>query len=232
MIEVKDLKFKFEKVFAEDISFEVEKGDIYFLLCKEEAFRIHFFELLRGYRKQYTGEIFINGNSIRERQIESQVAFINIVEEVSDYDVDVTMGQFMDYVCSMGKIDKLKVLEHLIRLNVDESCLKRRIREEKPDIFKMVYLSILLGKGTNNFVFNNFVNVEDKIYQVEFNKTLIRKRDEGSAILYLTSDIFYAFQVADKISFVKNGYLTPAAPLISTDFKDMDVMKLYKQYMI
>jgi ABC-2 type transport system ATP-binding protein len=232
MIEVKQLKFKFDAVFAEDISFQVEKGEIYFILCKEEAFRSHFFELMRGYRKPFTGDIIIGGRSVTDRQNHSNVAFINMIDEVSDFETDVSMGQFVDYVCSMVKIDKLKVFEHLIRLNVDESCLKHRIKEERSDIFKMVYLSILLGMDTDYIVFNNFVNVEDKIVQVEFNKTMLRKRDEGKAILYLTSDIFYAFQVADKVSFIKSGYMAPAAPLISADFRDMDVMKLYKQYMI
>ena len=48
MIEVKQLKFKFDAVFAEDISFRVEKGEIYFILCKEEVFRRHLFELMRA----------------------------------------------------------------------------------------------------------------------------------------------------------------------------------------
>ena len=231
MIKVKDLKFKFGENFAENISFDVDFGEIYFIIFKEDPLRRHFFEIMRGFCSQFDGDIFIDGKSIFDSHSHLDAVFINRLEEVHEFDTDATMEQFIDYCCASGKIDKLAVFEHLIRLHINEDRLKKRIKDERPDIFRMVYLSVLLGMNTQNIVFNNFINVDDKVLQIEFNKTLIRKRNEGKSILYLTGDLFYAFHVADKISFVKNGYLAPTSPIVAADFKEMDVMKLYKQYM-
>lgn len=60
---------------------------------------------------------------------------------------------------------------------------------------------------------------------------LKEKAKEGKAILYLTQDLFYAYQLADRALFIKNGYLMPENPIHYDDLKEMDIMKLYNLYL-
>jgi ABC-type Na+ transport system ATPase subunit NatA len=120
----------------------------------------------------------------------------------------------------------------LLLFNIFETDLKQRVRNASPTMIKALYLSLLLAKNTKNIVIHDFIRGEEKEFELTFNRVLLQLKEEGKAILYITDDVFYAYRIADRVSFIKNGYLLPSEPIESKDLKELDTMEVYKHYLL
>ena len=119
----------------------------------------------------------------------------------------------------------------LLLFNCFEEDLRIKVRHADPARIRMVYLSLLLARDNTNIVVNDFIRGEERDLELKFNHVLLELKKQGKAILYLTGDIFYAYRIADRVSFIKNGYLVPDGPILAKDFKELDAMAVYKKYL-
>jgi ABC-type multidrug transport system ATPase subunit len=230
MIEIKNLVFNEEEGYSHGIDLTVKNGEIFFLLGKNEKCLLTLFEILRGFKKIKKDKIFLDAVDISQKS-NLPISWVNRIENISDFDVELTLSDFITFICNKNKTYKQRVLETLLIFNLFENRLKNKIKHVSHEDFKAVCLALSLSEDYPNIIFYDFVRGEDKEFEMSFNQLVKEKLGEGKAILYLTQDLFYTCQIADRVSFIKNGYLMPEKPILYEDLKEMDVMKLYKQYL-
>lgn len=230
MIEIKNLSFNEEDGFSNSIDLSVNNGEIYFLLCKNEKCLLILFEMIRGLKKIKKGKIFLDSVNITDEK-KISASCVNRIMDIADFDTEITLLDFINFMSNCQKAFKNKVLETLLNFNLYGKKLKKKIKNVYPEDFKATYLAISLANDYQNIVIYDFVRGEEKAFELNFNRLLREKVKEGKAIFYLTQDLFYACQIADRVIFMKNGYLMPENPIPYEDLKEMDVMKLYNQYL-
>ncbi len=229
MIEVKNLIFSEIDGFSNGIDLTVKNGEVYFLLCKNEKYLFTLFEFLRGFKALEPNIIFADSLDIScLKQI--PISWINRVEDIKDFDSEPTLLDTINFMSNNNKTMKKKILELLLTFNLFENNLKTKVKYTPAETFQAVYLAISLAADYQNIVIYDFIRGAGKEFEIQFNKLIKEKLEEGKAILYLTTDLFYAVQVADRVSFIKNGYLMPENPILYEDLKEMDMVKLYNQY--
>lgn len=230
MIKIEHLEYGENGSLLNDLNMRIENGEIYFLICKQEQCLETLFEILEGFRKINKGKIFVDSNDVTESE-KKNISSVNHIEDIGDFEVEVTLNNFIDYICGNNINLKNRVLEILFQFNLFEKDLNIKIKNSNLIDFKAVYLAISLMNDENNIVINDFIRGEDKEFELKFNILLEEMKQKDKAILYLTENIFYAYNIADRVSFIKNGNLMPAEPIISKHLKEMDMMTLYRKYL-
>lgn len=233
MIEIKNLSFSENGNFCNNLDFTVENGEVFFLLCKHGKCINTLFRMIGGLHKVETGHIFLDGIDAAESKKSKIIpaAAVDRLDRISDFETEISPMDYIHLMTHRTPAARQKVLESLLFFNLFEKNLKNKIKYTDASIFKAVYLAVLLANDYRNIIFFDFLRGEGKDFEINFNRLLREKVKEEKAILYLTQDLFYAYQVADRVNFIKNGYLMPDSPIAYEDLKEMDVMKLYQQYL-
>ena len=231
MIEAENLTIEGKNAVLNHISLDVKDGEIYVLMCKSERCSAAITNIMAGFQTVKEGEFRVDSRPVTRRWNRPMI-IINRLEDPMDFEPDLKLRDIVDFHCSVGKLKKKRVLEMLLLFNLFEEDLNKKVRHADAVEIKMLYISLLLSKDCNNIVINDFIRGEEKEFELKFNRVLLQMKKEGKAILYLTGDIFYAYRIADKVSFLKNGYLVPAEPILSKDLKELDAMEVYKKYLV
>jgi len=231
MFEIKNLTFESKETVLNHINLGVKDGEIYLLMCKSERCTATLTNIMAGFQTVKEGELRVDSQLVTDKR-NKPLVIINRMEEPMDFEPDLKLKDIVDFHCSVGGLKRKRILEMLLLFNLFEEDLKKKVRHANPVDIKLLYLSILLAIDYNNIVINDFIRGEEKEFELKFNRVLLQMKREGKAILYLTGDIFYAYRIADKVSFLKNGYLVPAEPIESKDLKELDAMAVYKKYLI
>ena len=186
--------------------------------------------MLQGFIEIEEGKIFLDSNDETDL-IERSILSVNRFENLRGFDREVTLKDFVDFTCSMGKEKKDEVLKILFKFDLFEKDLKKKIKLVDPFDFKAVYLALSVANDHKNIVIHDFINEGEKEFELRFNRLLKEIKKEGKAILYLTGNIFYSYRIADRVSFLKDGFLMPSDPIESEDLQEMDMMTLYKKFL-
>ena len=230
MIEIRALTARKDKILLNSIDLNVENGEIYLLLYNRLPYATLLCEMFAGYQTIEEGEILLNPQSSNGSD-NSELTIIHPVENADDFEPDLLLKDILELNYKRGGINKMRVLEFLLIFNLFADDLNKKVRYCSITDFKAFYLSLLLAQDQTNIIINDFVRGEDKAFELKFNGLLQELKKEGKAILYLTGDVFYAYRIADRVSFLKNGYLVPSEPIISKDFEELNAMDVYKKYL-
>lgn len=229
MITLKNISLEHGDFYLSAVSLQVRRGEIYFLLNRQNSCNDFLFDVLSGFRAPAGGEIFYDecrrilvGRSL-------PAAFINKVVDTADFETEARIGDWIDFLCSGGALRRESVLQTLMVLNFNEINLRKKVRDLTPEIFRQVYLALCLATDAPNIVINDFIKGTEKSLEIKFNKLLWQKKAAGRAILYLGNDIIYAAEIADRVGFIKNGHLLFEADAV--DIKDMDIKDLYYKFL-
>lgn len=231
MIEARNLTCETRDAVLNHVNFSVKDGEIYLLMCKKERCTSAFTDLMAGFQTIKEGEFRVDSRDETAAR-NKPLIIINRFEDPMDFEPDLRLKDIVDFHCKVGGVKKKRILEILLLFNRFEEDLKKRVRHSDLVDIKLLYLSTLLAKDCNNIVINDFIRGEEREFGLKFNRVLLQMKEEGKAILYLTGDIFYAYRIADKVSFLKNGYVVPAEPIVSKDLKELDAMAVYKKYLV
>ena len=212
---------------VQELDLTVQDGEIFCLLSKERSLLDSLFGVLRGFIAPNRGEVLYFGDPGPSGQNRTFIPNVNPM----DFVLEATLNAYMSFFSRASRLKREDVFEILIKLNIVDADLKKRVRDVDGELFRKVILALLLASPVPNMVINDFIHGEKKAFELEFNKLLMKKRDEGRAILYLTDNIFYALHIADRVSFIKRGHLLPREPISSNDLEDMDLMRLYRKYL-
>lgn len=207
----------------ESLSLQVADGEIVFLL--ERLGLEGLFAVLSGRRPADGGEFQFGPAPAGA----SPAVFIDRIEDAAEFETDARLGDWIEFLCAAGNVDRASVFKTLLLCNIHERQLKKRARDLAFEDFQQVYLALCLAGKEPNVVIHDFIRGAGKGFELKFNKLLLQRKAQGQSILYLGSDIFYASQIADRVGFVKNGRLLFEAE--AEDLKEMDIKGLYLQFL-
>lgn len=119
MIEVKNLVKRYgDNVAVDNLSFKVEKGQIYGFLGPNGAGKSTTMNIITGYIAASDGEVIINGHNIFEEP-ELAKQSIGYLPEMPPLYVDMTPYEYLKFVAELKKIDKKersKMIEEVMEL--------------------------------------------------------------------------------------------------------------------
>jgi ABC-2 type transport system ATP-binding protein len=106
LIEVKNLVKRYgDNVAVDNLSFKVEKGQIYGFLGPNGAGKSTTMNIMTGYIAASDGEVIINGHSIFEEP-ELAKKSIGYLPEIPPLYVDMTPNEYLKFAAELKKIDK------------------------------------------------------------------------------------------------------------------------------
>jgi ABC-2 type transport system ATP-binding protein len=229
VIAIRDLGFSGAGLSLHRFGLEVRNGEIFFLLSSEEGMTARLFGMAGGFLPIPEGAIAFDGEDVRPWRAVERSAFLEKISDKADFETEASLGDWLDFMIDACSLSREACIETLVRMNFSERDLKKRVREVEMDVFKMVYLAVEFARDRPNVVIHDFCRGGEKNFEFRFDRLLVRKRDEGKAILYLTEDIFYAAQIADRIGFIKRGQLLFEAT--ADDLREMDIQQLHTRFL-
>lgn len=116
MIEVTNLTKKYgNRLAVNNISFTVNKGEILGFLGPNGAGKSTTMNMLTGYLSATSGTIKINGIDILENPIEAK-KHIGYLPELPPLYMDMTVKDYLVFVCKLKKVEKAKIEKELARI--------------------------------------------------------------------------------------------------------------------
>lgn len=231
MIKFINISFRYKTKLVENLSLEIKDREIYFLIIKDNEIRHAITQILLGNIILNNGYVEVNGQKCFGDELKKNLILINNLSDFNNVIDDLNFRVLLDFYCKIWKLNHGDVFKNLVSLHMPLEELNKRLNFQNLDLLKKLYISLYLARGTDNIAIHNVCNGMDKAFTMAVNELLIQKRNESKSILYLTDDISFGFQIADRLSFIKNGYLMPDHPILAKDFKEMDVLKLYTTYL-
>lgn len=229
MIAIRDLSLQRGERCLEAVTLDVADGEIYFLLNRADHWGDLLFHFLNGAYPAAAGQVLYDGRPAADWKRELPVVFIDRVADAGEFETEARLGDWLDFLCSAGGLDRASVFRNLLVLSFHEGQLRKKVRDLHPGVFQQVYLAACLAPNRRSIVINEFIRGAGKGFELKFNKLLLQQKDQGRAILSLGSDIFYASEIADRVGFIKEGRLLFEAD--SSDLKEMDLKDLYLKFL-
>ncbi|RDY31527.1 ABC transporter ATP-binding protein [Lachnotalea glycerini] len=131
MIEVKNLVKRYgSNVAVDNLSFKVEKGQIYGFLGPNGAGKSTTMNIITGYIAASDGEVIINGHNIFEEP-ELAKKSIGYLPEIPPLYVDMTPYEYLKFAAELKKIDKKerdKMIDEVMKLTKITDVSNRLIR--------------------------------------------------------------------------------------------------------
>ncbi len=131
MIEVKNLVKRYgDNVAVDNLSFKVEKGQIYGFLGPNGAGKSTTMNIITGYIAASDGDVIINGHNIFEEP-ELAKQSIGYLPEMPPLYVDMTPYEYLKFVAELKKIDKKqrqKMIEEVMELTKIKEVSDRLIK--------------------------------------------------------------------------------------------------------
>ncbi len=208
IIEVEALVKKFNSFIAVDnISFEVERGEIFGLLGPNGAGKTTTIRMLTGIFKPSKGKIHINNCDMEKEPLKAK-QLMGIVPEMANAYVDLSAYKNMVLIGELYGLDKQKIKEKtkdLLKL----FGLYERMHDKVKTFSKGMKQRLIIAMGLINdpeLLFLDEPTSGLDVESVRLIRTLIRKFNEkGTTIILTTHNIGEADNLCDKVAIMNHG---------------------------
>lgn len=229
MIILSNLFCKDKGAHIENLNIEVSDGQVYGLLCSEPGIRNLFPRLFSGSLKPVSGEVLIDGAPPVKGKTPETIVCLDRITQVDGFDTEVIVKHWVDFLVSILRLSQKEFTEMLIKFNFPEEYSNRRLKDLDADLFRVLFAAIQFTRPVRNWLIHDFCKGVEKKFETKFNRLLMQKREEKHAVLYLTNDIFYVSEIADRVGFLKKGMLT--FEVNAEELKEMDFKELYLKFL-
>ena len=205
IIELKHLKKYYgNSKGIEDVSMNIEKGDIYGFIGPNGSGKSTTIRTLLGLINKTSGSILINGKPFDKDDVETKKIIGYLPGEVSLYG-DMTVKEIFDFHEHFYNMDLSKRRKELVKLlKIDE---KRKIEELSLGNLKKVGIVLALMHEPKILILDEPTNGLDPIMQSVFHDILLNEKEKGTTILYSSHILNEVSNLCDKIGFIKNGII-------------------------
>lgn len=97
------------------LSFKLEKGKIYGFLGPNGAGKSTTMNIMTGYIAADSGTVTINGHDILKEPEEAK-ACVGYLPEIPPLYMDMTVGEYLRFVCELKKVPKKDIHDHLVHI--------------------------------------------------------------------------------------------------------------------
>lgn len=217
------LKIKhFSKVYdgkpaVDDLSLEVEAGDIYAFIGHNGAGKTTTIKACCGILQFEQGDIFINGLSVKEKPIEckQQIAYIPDNPELYEYLSGIKYLNFVADIYGVGKKERSeRIAKYADLFGLTEDLAQPVSAYSHGMKQKLAIISAWLHDPKLIIMDEPFVGLDPVAAHTL--KTMMREHcDNGGAIFFSTHVLEVAEKLCDKVAIIKNGRLITSGDMDS-----------------
>ena len=209
MIEVKNLTKRYGKHLAvDDLSFTVEKGQIYGFLGPNGAGKSTTMNIMTGYLGATSGEILINGHDILREPQEAKKCIGYLPEQPPLY-MEMTVWEYLNFAAELKKIPKDEVkkqIEKVVKLTRLEEVQDRLIHNLSKGYKQRVGLAqAILGFPEIIILDEPTVGLDPK--QIIEIRELIRTLAKNHTVILSSHILAEVREVCDYIMIIAKGKL-------------------------
>jgi galactofuranose transport system ATP-binding protein len=225
IVEMKNINKQFPGVRAlSDVNFRLFRGEVHAIMGQNGAGKSTLVKVLTGVYKQDSGEMLLAGKPIRpDSPLAAQRLGINTVYQEVNLCLNLSVAENIFIgrePISLGKIDwktmNRKAAEVLSRLNINVD-VTRTLSSYSIAIQQMVAIARVLDSSAKVLILDEPTSSLDESEVEQLFKVIRKLRDEGLAVLFITHFLDQTYQIADRITVLKNGtfvgeYMTDKLP--------------------
>ena len=209
MIEIKNVSKTYNgtKKALENITFDVNDGEIFAFIGHNGAGKTTTIKLIVGILDFESGEILINGKSIKESPIECKKDIAYVPDNPDLYE-NMKAIDFINFICDMyntplitrkeniAKYSKMFEIEN--NLNDDISSFSHGMKQ------KVALISALAHNPKVLIMDEPFVGLDPKaVYDMK--ELMKQMAKEGKTVLFSTHILDVAEKLCDRVAIIKNG---------------------------
>lgn len=198
-----------DKKAVDNISLHIKKGEIYGFIGHNGAGKTTTIKSCCGILKFDSGEIFIDGMSVKEKPIESKSVLAYIPDNPDLYEF-MTGIQYLNFVGDIFRVDaderqkKIREYADMFELTSD---LAQPVKSYSHGMKqKLAVISALIHSPKLIIMDEPFVGLDPKASHL-LKKVMRNICDNGGAIFFSTHVLEVAEKLCDKIAIIKNGRL-------------------------
>ena len=209
MISVSGLKKSYSgNIAVEDLSFEVEEGQVYGLLGPNGAGKSTTMNILTGYISATEGSVKIDGIDMFEEP-EKAKAMIGYLPELPPVYPEMTVSEYLKFVCGLKKIPKKEMgatIEHALNVTGTKDVEKRLIRNLSKGYKQRVGLAqALLGSPKVIILDEPTVGLDPK--QIIEIRELIKSLGKSHTVILSSHILSEVSEICDHILIINAGKL-------------------------
>ena len=202
MIELKKLKKYYGNIKGiENVSFKLNKGEIYGFIGPNGAGKSTTIRTIMGLINKTSGQILFNGEEISD-DVKEKIGYLP--SEVNLYD-DMTVKEIFDFHQTFYKKDFTKRKKQLVKLlKIDE---KKKIEDLSLGNLKKVGIVLSLMHEPELLILDEPTSGLDPIMQNVFHNILMEEKQKGTTILYSSHVLSEVSNLCDRVGFIKDGII-------------------------
>lgn len=203
ILEIKHLKKYYGNIRGvEDVSLNLNKGDIYGFIGPNGAGKSTTIRTILGLINKEGGSIKFNGIELNPDDPKFKECIGYLPSEINLYD-DMTIKEIFDYHSSFYKKDTLKKRKELVKLlKIDE---KKKIEDLSLGNLKKVGIVLALMHSPELLILDEPTSGLDPMMQKIFHDILMKEKEMGVTILYSSHILSEISNLCDRIGFIKDG---------------------------
>ena len=210
MIEIKNVTKKYgDKIALNDISFNVEDGEIFAFIGHNGAGKTTLIKSMVGIHDFDLGDIIINGKSIKNNDIDckKEIAFVPDNPELYE---NMKAIRFINFICDMYEIDndiRLTNIKKYAKIFEMEDYLNDEIGSFSHGMKQKIALIAALAHNPNVLIMDEpFVGLDPKAI-FDMKKIMNEMVKDGKIVFFSTHILDVAEKLCSKVAIIKNGKL-------------------------
>lgn len=232
MLQITNLTKRYEdnKIALDNLSIEVKKGEIFILLGANGAGKSTTINLICGFIKPTSGEILIDGVDAVKDSLKARKKIAYVSENVKLYE-NLTGYQNLKFFSRLdGKKSSKIELENILRdIGLKEDFIHKPVESYSKGMRQKAGIAIAMAKNAEFILLDEPFSGLDPKASFDFQKLLLKQKEDGKAIFLSTHNIFRAKELADTIGIMLDGELVLTRK--SSEFEFENLEKLYLDYM-
>jgi ABC-2 type transport system ATP-binding protein len=215
----------------DDVSLHVQPGEIYCLLGANGAGKTTLINLFLGFLEPSSGDVRVNGCSVRQDPMRSKRFVAYIPEQVMLYGVlsGLENLRFFAELATGERHEREPLIALMRRAGLDPDVADRRVSTYSKGMRQKVGIAIALAKRARALLLDEPTSGLDPSAASEFSGLLEQVQADGVAVLTTTHDLFHAQRSGTRIGIMQRGRLV--ADLRTADLGKRDLESLYLQHM-
>lgn len=196
------------KEVVKNISFSVQKGEVFGLLGGNGAGKSTTLLTFLGFLPTSNGGARINGVEVDYDADAARRAIAYLPESTNLYPY-LSARENIDYFLSLAKVksNQQDIEDALNEVSLAEDAWDQRLSSYSKGMRQKVAIALAILRNAPILFLDEPTSGLDPIAIDEFNELITKLSNEGTTVLMVTHDVYGACQVADRIGLLKSGEL-------------------------
>lgn len=210
MIEIKNVTKKYrDKVAVDNVSFDVEDGNIFAFIGHNGAGKTTLIKAIVGIHDFDEGDILINGKSIKNNSIDCKKEMAVVLDNPEMYE-NMKAIDYINFICDMYDVDqetREKNIKRYAKLFEIDNKLNNPINSFSHGMKQKVALISALAHDPKVLVMDEpFVGLDPKAV-FDIKEVMNEMIKDGKIIFFSTHILDVAEKLCSKVAIIKNGKL-------------------------